>query len=52
MYMNPMKSLPWGKHTQEDDYPCLFCLTFLLLYQKETTGKKTDEKIRLFTRYL
>ena len=48
MYLNPIQSLPWDKHTQQGDCPCLYCLKLVLLYRKELTEKcKTDEEIYL-----
>ena len=44
MYLNPIQSLPWDQDTQQGDCPSLFCLKFILLYHKELTEKKTDDK--------
>ena len=30
MYFNPLQNLPWDKHTQQGDCPCLYCLKFIL----------------------
>ena len=35
MYLNPIQSLPWDKHTQQGNCPCLYCLKIILSYQKE-----------------
>ena len=48
--INPIKSLPWDKHTQQRDCPCICCLKLFGLYYKELTinddgSKKTDEEI-------
>ena len=32
MYLNPIKILPWDKHTQQGDCQCLYCLKFILSY--------------------
>ena len=50
LYINPIKSLPWDKHTQKGDCPCIYCLKLISLYYKDLTinddgSKKTDEEI-------
>ena len=45
LYINPIQSLPWDKHTQKGDCPCIFCLKLIGLYYKELTENKTDEEI-------
>ena len=45
LYINPTQSLPWDKHTQKGDCPCLYCLNLIGLYYKELTINKTDEEI-------
>ena len=50
LYINPIQSLPWDKHTQRGDCPCINCLKLFGLYYKDITinvdgSKKTDEKI-------
>ena len=50
LYINPIQSLPWDKHTQKGDCPCIYCLKLIGLYYKELTKndnntKKTDEEI-------
>ena len=50
LYINPRQSLPWDKHTQKSDCPCIYCLKLNGLYYKELTindnnTKKTDEEI-------
>ena len=50
LYINPIQSLPWDKHTQKGDCPCMYCLKLIGLYYKELTmkddgRKKTDEEI-------
>ena len=52
LYINPIKSLPWDKHTQKGDCPCIYCLKLIGLYYKDLTisvdgSKKTDEEIYL-----
>ena len=50
LYINPIQSLPWDKHTQKGDCPCIYCLRLIGLYYKDLTinddgSKKTDEEI-------
>ena len=50
LYTNTIQSLPWDKHTQKGDCPCIYCLKLIGLYYKELTinddgSKKTDEEI-------
>ena len=45
LYINPIQSLPWDKHTQKGDCPCIYCLKLIGLYYKELTENKTDEEI-------
>ena len=50
LYINPIQSLPWEKHTQKGDCPCIYCLKLIGLYYKDLTindnnTKKTDEEI-------
>ena len=52
LYINPIQSLPWDKHTQKGDCPCIYCLKLIGLYYKELSinvnrSKKTDEEIYL-----
>ena len=52
LYINPIQSLPWDKHTQKSDCPCIYCLKLIGLYYKELTinddgSEKTDEEILL-----
>ena len=52
LYINPIQSLPWDKHTQKGDCPCIYCLKLFGLYYKDLTindngSKKTDEEIYL-----
>ena len=52
MYLNPIQSLPWDKHTQKGDCPCIYCLKLSGLYYKEITEKcKTDEELSLIVWY-
>ena len=51
MYSNPIQSLPWNKHTQKGDCPCIYCLKLTGLFYKEmceaskaVTENKTDAK--------
>ena len=50
--LNPIKCLPWDNHTQKVDSPCIYCLEFVMLYQKELTENKTIEEIYLYVQYL
>ena len=45
MYLNPIQSLSWDKHTQKGDCPCILCIKLVGLYYKELTANKTDEEI-------
>ena len=45
LYINPIQSLPWDKHTQKSDCPCIYCLKLIGLYFKYLTINKTDEEI-------
>ena len=46
MYLNPIKSLPWDKHTQKGDCPCILCIKLIGFYYEEQTEKcKTDEEL-------
>ena len=45
LYINPIQSLPWDKHTQKGDCPCIYCLKLIGLYYKDLTINKTDEEI-------
>ena len=50
LYINPIQCLPWDKHTQKGDCPCIYCLKLIGLYCKDLTinvdgSKKTDEEI-------
>ena len=50
LYINPIQSLPWDKHTQKGDCPCIYCLKLIGVSYKELTinddgSKKTDEEI-------
>ena len=48
LYLNPILSLPWDKHTQQGDCPCLFCLQFVPLYHKKLfENYSTDEEVYL-----
>ena len=45
LYINPIQSLPWDKHTQKGDCPCIYCLKFILLYHEEKIEIRTDAKL-------
>ena len=46
LYLNPIQSLSWDKHTQKGDSPCIYCLKLIGLYYKEITeGLRNDEEI-------
>ena len=56
LYVNPIQSIPWDKHTQQGDCPCIHCLKIIGLYYKELTinddgSKKTDEEIYFIVWY-
>ena len=44
VYLNPKQSLPWDKHTQKGDCPCIYCLKLIGLYYKELSTSDTDGK--------
>ena len=44
VYLNPIQSLPWDKHTQKGDCPCIDCLKLIGLYYKELSTSETDGK--------
>ena len=39
LYLNPIQSLSWDKHTQQGDFPCKYCLKFFGLYYKELSTR-------------
>ena len=45
VYLNPIQSLSWDKHTQKGDCPCILCIKLVGLYYKELTENKSDEEI-------
>ena len=45
LYLNPIQSLSWDKHTQKGDFPCIYCLKLFGLYYKGFTTNKTDDEI-------
>ena len=45
VYLNPIQSLSWDKHTQKDDCPCIYCLKLVGLYYKELSDGLSDEEI-------
>ena len=42
VYLNPIQSLSWDKHTQKGDCPCVHCLKLIRLYYKELSTSETD----------
>ena len=53
VYLNPIQSLSWDKHTQKGDCPCIYCLKLIGLFFKElgprgieTDGKPTQLRLR------
>ena len=48
VYLNPIQSLSWDKHTQKGDCPCIYCLKLIGLYYKELSTRdgtsETDGK--------
>ena len=46
VYLKPIQSLSWDKHTQKGDCPCIYCLKLIGLYYKEITERcKIDKEI-------
>ena len=39
MYLNPIQSLSWDKHTQKGDCPCILCIKLVGLYYIELSTK-------------
>ena len=39
MYLNPIQSLSWDKHTQKGDCPCILCIKLVGLYYTELSTK-------------
>ena len=44
VYLNALQSLPWDKHTQKSDCPCIYCLKIIGLYYKEMSNGLSDEE--------
>ena len=44
MYLNPIQSLSWDKHTQKGDCLCTYCLKLIGLYYEELSTSETDGK--------
>ena len=44
VYLIPIQSLSWDKHTQKGDCPCINCLKLIGLYYKELSTSETDGK--------
>ena len=42
VYLRPLQKLPWDKHTQKGNYPCIYCLKLIGLYYKELSTSETD----------
>ena len=42
VYLNPIQSLSWDKHTQKSDCPCTYCLKLIGLNYKELSTSETD----------
>ena len=42
VYLNPIQSLSWDKHTQKEDCHCIYCLKLIGLYYKESSTSETD----------
>ena len=42
LYLNPIQSLSWDKHTQKGDFPCIYCLKLLGLFYEELSISETD----------
>ena len=45
MYLNPIQSLSWDKHTQKGDCPCILCIKLVGLYYTELCDGLSDEEI-------
>ena len=45
MYLNPIQSLSWDKHTQKGDFPCILCIKLVGLYCTELSDGLSDEEI-------
>ena len=43
VYLNPIQSLSWDKHTQKGDCPCIYCLKLVGLWYKELSTSETDD---------
>ena len=39
MYLNPIQSLSWDKHTQKGDCPCILCIKLVGLYYTELSTR-------------
>ena len=56
VYLNPIQSLLWDKHTKKGDCPCIYCLKLIGLYYKELSdglsGENYDEELYLKVWYL
>ena len=39
MYLNPIQSLSWDKHTQKGDCPCILCIKLVGLYYAELSTR-------------
>ena len=44
VYLTPIQSLSWDKHTQKGDCPCIYCLKLIGLFYKELSTSETDAK--------
>ena len=44
VYLNPIQSLSWDKHTQKGDCPCIYRLKLIGLYYKELSEGLSDEE--------
>ena len=42
VYLNPVQSLSWDKHTQKGDCPCIYCFKLVGLYYKELSTSEMD----------
>ena len=46
VYLNPIQSLSWDKHTQKRDFPRIYCWKLIVVYYKEVTENcKTNGEI-------
>ena len=52
VYLNPIQSLSWDKHTQKGDCPCIYCLKLIGWSNRELSDGLSDEETYLNVWYL